>query len=391
MNFEEILFGLLVVVIILTIVMIVKKHNKRNKKKKKEKIESNYAMLAADRPNEYSENILNFAETEQKLRALDNFMIGATYLVNYGNPDRALNFFNLAIGEINDRIEEDGKMYIEDVYVLNRIEDFNALFMPEFKLIEHNTQTFSPQLEIDPNNENYNENKVLKNIIWHSDSQNVHDRVIMDDLYNQYSYISTTNPAKPDSYINFKCFIIDKTCNDKEKHAKVLKVLAILDNDFPIQFIPGVREQEFVSVIWERINDPINEKNRENLKDSLINSVLDCVEGGYVVCPGGRPHKLWQTFSTLDANDQIGVLKTKEVIRNEIISKCGSISKKYTGPDSDTPKNVLDDYNNDVDTQEVIDLKKKIEKEMLDIKSEYDYLTPDMKIQQIIDLCISQI
>ncbi len=145
--------------------------------------------------------------------------------------------------------------------------------------------------------------------------------------------------------------------------------------------------------IWRRIQTPVNNANRKNLELSLIDSLQDCVEKGSVVCPTGRNTRLMASFAYLDRDSKskgIGILKSKESLRNEILEASAKIVQKYTDSKSSTPKYIIEHYNEGKSTKKVKELEEKIKTEILKLKEDFTGRGLDnKKIDQILSECIA--
>ncbi len=195
---------------------------------------------------------------------------------------------------------------------------------------------------------------ILSNQKWHSDSQNVHDSClhnefktqllnvvennqlygkqekiqpydseekITNDLIDNLDVKKIVNPTNV--YDDIVTYYKNKYKNDHIKMDKLAKVLMHLETNNPIH-INNMREKDVVIAVWQRAHDPRNASVTEDIKSSLGECILDCVDNS-VVCLAGRTSRYWQALSNLDFMPEIGTLQTKQAVRNEIFEKCASI------------------------------------------------------------------
>ena len=138
------------------------------------------------------------------------------------------------------------------------------------------------------------------------------------------------------------------------------------------------------------------------MEKSFIFSIQDCIEGDndYIVCSSGRNARLFSCLAFLDKeskNKGIGILKTKESIRNEILEECAKIVKKYTdfGQTKNKmgiPKYVIEHYNEGRVTTKVKELEENIRKDILNLKEQFiNRGFDDIYIDQILNECIAVI
>ena len=249
--------------------------------------------------------------------------------------------------------------------------------------------------------------KIIKKIedkkIWKSDPQNVHDSKMLYDIKSQFQYIKEQNDIIRQPYSTFDniCTIILNYPEFEGKNInKITKVLERIRNGSSSNVLGlNIEEKAFFMEIWRRIQSLINKKNRKELEKYFILSIQDCIEGDndYIVCSSGRNARLFSCLAFLDKeskNKGIGILKTKESIRNEILEECAKIVKKYTdcGQTKNKmgiPKYVIEHYNEGRVTTKVKELEENIRKEILNLKEQFiNRGFDDIYIDQILNECI---
>jgi len=232
--------------------------------------------------------------------------------------------------------------------------------------------------------------------VWKSDTQNVHDSVVLNDLKSQFKYIKDQNNVTGCSRYTFDqiCNFLINYPNTHNKSKDIIKVLNVIRNNGKVINL-DVCEKAYLMEIWRRIQTPVNNAGRKSLELSLICSLQDCVEKGSVVCPTGRNTRLMASLAHLDRDSKskgIGILKSKESLRNEILEFSAKIVQKHIGSGSSTPKYIIEHYNEGKSTEKVKDLEEKIKTEILNLRGEFiGRGLDDKKIDQILSECMAVI
>lgn len=134
-------------------------------------------------------------------------------------------------------------------------------------------------------------------------------------------------------------FLKKKYVGDRDNYHKNIKILEDVLNEIgkgaEIKSVDpeGVKEGYILMLIWLRINHPDNAENCENLKEVLLNQILDCVQTTqemlgdliqivapigdtpHVVCLNGRVARIISSLSLLDKDP---ILAKPELDENEI-------------------------------------------------------------------------
>lgn len=173
-----------------------------------------------------------------------------------------------------------------------------------------------------------NKDKYLKGLQeWTLDAQNVHDPNITDDVAKSYSALVQGLPSQnydSESFIDMKQSIKqlkDAGHIEKDVLNKATMTIDAMNNDLIYSKI-GLPEQTILTNMWRRINLPANKERRHELLVSFAENLATAVEqnnvSGKPVCTGGRIARAMRTFAHLDHNPQVGILRSKEVVRNEV-------------------------------------------------------------------------
>jgi hypothetical protein len=396
-----------VIVIICLIIMMFDSYHRSN---------INYLYTQGEEPKKIIISAKSIT-LEHKMKPEDNYKVGSTYLVHYNDKKNATNNFKTALNKLADDVDNPNYNFIVDGImdykselpnreldilltkaVVEQYDRANNMFIKtqqerppavEIKTTE-TTQTNieAPHTEITP---------VVRPLVvhhWTPDSQNVHDSNVMNDFKQQYDkcmssiaeYKINDKHNGLDAYDSAKNWILNKY-QGKKAHDKVNKVFGILDNNYAI---PGtqLREKDVLGIVWARAHDPRNAANKESMLDSMAESVLDCHEGSSVVCLGGRTPKIWQSLARLDFDKDMGVMKTKQLIRAEIYDECAKILRNNLDSASEE---VRKNYNEGKETEEVKSMVQNIHKQIDNLSATYHDKLPDLQLQTALLECKSAV
>lgn len=353
---------------------------------KRKKFEEGFENLTGNVLDDNALDAINYGEQINK-DAYDYYRLGTTYLVNAEDPARAIVHYDNAIqalGEGNfdpddfdhvvDRIGD--YIPIIEEYNVNNIGDLenldnlrfniNNVIIDELKETMETKQKERKQKEIKQKSDvpQYLEAKQQ----WHSDSQNVHDSNVSNELMVQFNKLREDNIGdnRTESYLEFQQWAIPQLSRDEQGVLNRMNENGLV----PALRYKGVnvREQEYLQEIWRRIHHSSNEKNREELKKSLLEQVKSCYENGSIVCPDGRNTRIMSSLAKLDFNPRMGILKTKEVIRNELLHKLSESAKYIT---NNLDEDELDQYNKGEETPKIKKLIEHVKQDMNNIGHEY--------------------
>ena len=364
----------------------------------------NFNNLHGDTFDENAKNTIYYGNLIPNPRAIDHYRMGTAYLVNAHDPKQARDCFYKALNSIQ-RGDIDNR---EALYILNKIDDYKDYFV-DFPDIEelpiqqmlldnyNNTRTILQQVKIEKNeiktdDPNFTQKTILARKYWQNDSQNVHDSAIYEELKNQFVYAINKNAQVEElegkTYAELSHWLKIRYKDEKDNYTKITKVLNILNNNYSTDMIiPNTTEQDIVLVIWKLIHHPDNKDNLHILKEAFGDAFLDCVENENVVCISGRLPKYWQSLALLEKNPVIGIIKTKQLIINEIYDKCASIVNVYIGPNGSVSSELKDAYNNNENTEQVKELIKHMKQQIDDLRPQYENLLPISQLNLILEEC----
>lgn len=346
--------------------------------------------------DEEAKRVIEFGEAIDNPRAIDHYRVGAVYLLNARNPRAAHRHFNQALtqiinGNVNTR---------EAPFILDRIDDFRDHFVDFVDVDElplqramfaqfENQQRQIQQVQkekpkIASDDPDFKQKTILSRQEWQSDSQNVHDTAIYGELNDQVKKVIDENSKIPDiqlhGYDEAITWLRVRYKNDPAKQTEIDKVISVLGNNYPVGNIPGVKEKDILTAVWQRTFDPDNKDRASQIRESMGDAVLDCVERDHVVCVSGRTSKIWQALARLDKDEEVGVLKTKQAIRNEIYQKAAKIVDDFVGENGSASQSLKESYAKNENSEQVKELIECMKQKIDDMREEYK---PYMNTQQL--------
>lgn len=353
--------------------------------------------------DEDAKNVIRFGENIENPRAMDHYRLGTVYLMNASDPHAAFNHYNRALqhiirGDVNmreapfiiDRIEEHRDRFIE----FPEIEELpiQAAILAHFETVNNTVKQVAKQKqEVQKDDPEFTQKVLMSRSNWDSDSQNVHDSAIYKEFKNQFDMVVEENKkiknGKYKNYHDLTHWLRLRFKNDPRKLEKVNKVLKFLDHNYPIGAMEGVREQDIIEAVWRRSFDQRNVEKHTDMHEALADAVLDCVEGKHVVCMSGRNTKIWQALAYVDCHPKMGIFKSKQALRNEIFEKAAKIVDDQIGSNGSASSDLIEDYNNCRNTQQVQELIDHMRNEIGNLKKEYEGRLPKHQLDLIIDEC----
>jgi hypothetical protein len=344
-----------------------------------------------------------YGEAIRNPRAIDHFRIGTAYLINANDAEQAVNHLREALNQIIEG-EVDWK---EAPFIINRIDDFkdrlvdfpNLDELPlqqameaEFNMrigLTNQIKRAKPTLQAD--DPNFTQKLLLNKQDWQSDSQNVHDTAIYEELAQQLDQVMNENNLIPNIHTKNYDDVINwlkvRFKDDVTKRGKLDTVLKFLNNNYPIDAMPNKREQDIIVAVWRRAHDPANSARFEDIKEAIADAVCDCIEGTTAVCMAGRTSKIWQALARLDKNPEIGVLKSKQALRNEIYERSAKIVDDFIGVNGTASEALKEAYQNSENTEQVNELIECITQQIDQLRLDYIGLIPNDQLRLIIEEC----
>jgi hypothetical protein len=350
--------------------------------------------------DEEAKRAIEYGEAIEAPRAIDHFRVGTVYLVNARDSTAAHRHFTAALNQII----EGTVPTIDAPFIINRIQDFEHDITEDLPIQQALVAYYGAQkaqndmnrasLETKKGNPDYTTRVILSRQNWQPDSQNVHDSAIYNDLREQVLSTIDSNKKIPNisnhDYKEAINWIRIKYKNDPRR-LDVEKVISMINNNYPVGIVPGVNERDVITAIWQRSFDPENAESADNIRNSLCDAVADCVERGSVVCMTGRTSKMWQALARVDANDNLGVLKTKQAIRNEVFQRAAKIVDDFIGSGGSASAELKTAYNSSEQTEQVSELITCMKNKIDELAIEYKPYIDEEQLKVLIDECKSVI
>jgi len=365
-------------------------YNQRQTKK-------HFKQLHGDAFDEMAKKTIKYGEAIKSPTAIDHYQLGTVYLVNANNHQKAHHHFKKALNHIIQ-----GRVDLKEMpFLLDRINDYKNAFVDfpnidelpmqaallqyynESKKVIHKNKQATP----DKDDPLFTQKVLLSRKQWESDSQNVHDSNIQEVLKHQFMHVRECNANNHQlaqyTYKNFVTWItsyfVDQVCAHK-----VNKVLNLFNHNYTINYLPNAKEQDLVVAVWQRCHDEKNKDNLDLLLAAFGSSILDCVEGDSVVCMSGRNPKIWQTLAHLDFEPSIGILKNKQMVRNEVYERAAQIVHYNLNNISEELKKA---YQNGYETAQVNELIEYIRYQINQLYNEYKNQLPEQQLRLILEEC----
>lgn len=405
--FKFIMITLLVVFIVYLLFRIFTKLRFGNEDYNQRKLRQYFNNTHGEAFDEEAKQAIEYGEAVEEPRAIDHYRLGTVYLVNANNPVQAHRHFNQALRQIIDGLVD----VRETPYILDRIGDFRDHFFdfPDIEELPLQRAVFAhfeqqnrqvqqatkEKKEIAKDDPEFTQKVLISRQIWNSDSQNVHDAAIYETLKDQYIKVRDENAKIPNiqlhGYDEAVQWLKLRYDNDDKKKAAIDVALATISNNYPVGSIPNTNEKDILTALWQRTYDPENASRAADMREAIADSVVDCVEGGNVVCMSGRSSKVWQALAKLDKDESMGVLKTKQAIRNEIYEKAAKVVDDYIGTTGSASDILKKAYTNNEDSEQVKELTETIKKEIDKISDDYNTILPKEQLTNVIEECKAMI
>jgi hypothetical protein len=336
-------------------------------------------------PCDFDENAKNALKTLKPKDTQSVFIIADIQLNNLHNAQVAEIMFGKVIDDIAENVKPNREIIGATEHMIDRIEDYQDREMIDDIPLQHAFESIIEAKTKLAEKENTGtvEEKIEKKKTWTSDRQNVHDSRINDELVRQVRKAKTENALDVENkhdFADFQRWVAEKRLGNTEHRV----VERIMENN-PVPGLDGLGERDLVEILWKRAHDGRNKTRVKDLEDAILDSINDCVENNNVVCLTGRTTKMWQALAVLDADDGMGVMKSKQMLRNEFYDRCSKATAKVL--DNIEPE-MKEKYDKGEDAEEVSNM---IKEEMDKVAAEMESKFEPTKLQQYLEECKSVI
>lgn len=342
--------------------------------------------------------------------ALDYYRIGSLYDYVRTNSELAGFFYILSLQKLKDKTATQ-HLDMQDKFIINKMRNrlqLNTIYQNlitqnrlieevpltpnQINVIENNLQDIKinhirlpPRLnDFEPYDEFMfnpfvDDKKGEKK--WVSDSQNVHSSTINQDVINQYKFLkehvlqSQWEPMQIANFIQRPEFVNKLPVFERNNVNLAVDMLSYIQSHNPTISILNEQETTYVGTIFTYIMQEQNDNRRQIMLENFVNNLKDMKPPqGTPVCINGRMTRVLSSLATpgLDAEtpNDLGILKSEQVIKNEILARVGSIREKVL---QNTSEYIVGEYNSNQSTPAVAELQNRIMEQIdSEILSEYD-------------------
>jgi tetratricopeptide (TPR) repeat protein len=383
MNIKTKIISLLQIALIIILIIILLHHAFSTKPKYSRETEKLFNLLEGEDIAHADETIKSLEKEPELVKDSEYYLRkGVIYQHNLKNPQKAKECYQRALTLLKTE-KNNNYIHVTDRIIdnirLGNANQMEPLALRAEELQEHFivSDLYALATKKKPLETSSDKAKVIEQKIeYNSDPQNVHDSTINNDFLTQYNRIKKYNNDEG-IYYDIKTF--------SPSNKNVINVIKSFDNKTFTSLIGNDSSREFINHIYTRIMSKDNIKNRDKLLEMLETQLKDCATSNNgIVCIAGRHTRLLSTFATLDKDPSLGILRSKEMIRNELLNDAAQIVERGIGEKSKTPKNIIDEYNNNIESPGVLELKAKMAAEIEGLRTKYNGLIPDAQLDLLI-------
>lgn len=403
------LFAVIIVLAIFVIFIYVRSARINGEDYDQRQLRIHYGNTTGDAFTAAAQRAIDIGEHIENPRAIDSFRVGAVYLVNAKDAQSAHRHFNHALRDIIRGTADP----VDAEFVLQRITDYDVNFieltaehdlplqeaiMAQGRMAKKELKRLAKKkanIRKEGNDPEFTQKMILARQAWHQDAQNVHDSSLYLELIDQFQYVATANREIANvadmDYTMLKKDLDARFRGSPELNAKIKRALARIDKNAVVGIIPKIREQAVACAVFRRAHDPQNKANRVTILESLGRSLADCIEDGNVVCMAGRVSRVWASLAMLDDVPVVGVLKTKQVMRNEFYARAASTVDGFIGERGTASHSLRDAYNQSVNRADVKELEESMREAVRGLRSEFAKRMTDEELSEAMTVCLAQI
>jgi len=215
-------------------------------------------------------------------------------------------------------------------------------------------------------------------------SQNVHDTGVSNSVKQAVNKIAknTLMTKTVQTSVNEIKQLIDKSNVGHAKKQDAIKALNhIVSTDGHVSKI-NMSEVDALNLVWNRIHDPKNHNQRENLKETLVNELAECIEHNSTVCTQGRASRIIDTLNVVDPDVKI---KDDSTLRQEMLMKASKIQQKIYNNLPDPDKNIINKVEPSDQEQPIVDTYEHKLKNAIRSELHKDYVDTELMTQNKLD------
>ena len=172
-----------------------------------------------------------------------------------------------------------------------------------------------------------------------NDTQNVHDHTVLAGfklILNKLLQDRASNDLKTLNEIKDEINKNGRKYSNNRPHVtlKALEVIDKMENNEQIMAFEingeSITDAICLQLVWNRAEHPENQKNKELLKQSIFDNLVDCWEkdlfgNDYIVCVTGRSTRVLSSLTLLDFDETNWNVKKFEEFKNDIFNKVKTI------------------------------------------------------------------
>lgn len=312
-----------------------------------------FARLDGNGPTQMARRALTIAKTKPRKRALDYYQLGVLQDYHMGDQVEAGRNYARALAMIPNE-PEDAR------FIIDRVGDRLHRHPAEFDEFHHQLPAL---VALQQQWDAVQRPPVPVGQKWTVDTQNVHDSYLSDTVANQYQLLKQINGGNlsSDNIHNIQRIIRDQCPVTKpedaaEIEAAVQMLARIRDQNAEITKLGGDRETALISQVWTRMNDT-PDKIR-----SFVTGLNNAWNGGQSVCATGRVSNIIASMAHMDDSlPELGLLKTREVLRNEIMHAASEVLNRELERDQDAMQIYMKDApEGEVETAKLAELRARV-------------------------------
>ncbi len=262
--------------------------------------------LDGNGPTKAAARVLGTRLADKPRKADELYQIGALYDYHFGNSERAAAYYKSAI---DTAMANEPR---ELPFLMDRVGDRLAVrpveqddYIQELDAARALQQAYIDARVAVP---------VEAQGVWHIDTQNVHDSALSNSVGTQYQQLKLMNEG-----------IAPKTINEiieQVPDVSARRMLAYIRDQNPtIVNLNNDTETRFIQEVWKQSSQTGDQKT------SFTESLCEAWNNDHPVCITGRVARVLSSLAHTIPDSQIGILKTREAIRNEIFNSAAHILK----------------------------------------------------------------
>lgn len=164
-----------------------------------------------------------------------------------------------------------------------------------------------------------------------SDNQNSHDTNVSNGVKASINIIGSHENG--DEITKLIAYIKSADL-PADKKDEALRSINIIIEKNETSSAAGKKELDVIKTVWCRAEHPNNKENQLNIKDALVDALIDIVKPNgwnenYAACASGRVSRIVGSLAALDYDNRVGGLMTKEQVDNHILENAGNIVNKF--------------------------------------------------------------